>query len=104
MSATYHLSVITPRGEIFSGDIESLVAPGEEGYIGVLAGHAPMIAALTNGAMTLRTGDERTFYAVGSGVLEVAHGQVLVLVDDAVRTASLDEATDRSRELVPEHS
>lgn len=97
--ATFHLSIITPQGEVFSGEIESLVAPGEEGSIGVMAHHAPMIAGLKRGALITRTGDHSTYYAVGHGVLEVAANEALVLIDDAVPTESLEAATEKARSL-----
>jgi F-type H+-transporting ATPase subunit epsilon len=84
----FHISIVTPRGEILAGETESLVVPGEEGYLGILAGHAPMIAALRAGVLTLRTGDQNTYYAVDQGVLEVANDRALVLVDEAEMTAT----------------
>lgn len=89
---TFHLSIITPLGEVYSGEIESLVAPGEEGHLGVMAHHAPMIAALQQGSLVTRTGEQASYYAAGHGVLEVAENKVLVLIDDAVPADSLEDA------------
>ena len=97
--ASFHVSIITPQGEVFSGEIDSLVAPGEEGYLGVMANHAPMIAALQRGALVTRVDDAVAYFAVGHGVLEVATNQVLVLVDDAVPADSLETAAAQARTM-----
>jgi F-type H+-transporting ATPase subunit epsilon len=101
--ALFHLSIITPKGEVFTGDIESLVAPGEEGYLGVMASHAPMIASLKQGALTARGPEGALFFAVGAGVLEVAENQALVLVDDAEHAENVDAASLRSKALTAHH-
>jgi len=101
--ALFHLSIITPKGEVFSGEIESLVAPGKEGYLGVMASHAPMITALKQGALTARGPNDTIYFALGAGVLEVFHNNVLVLVDDAERSDTPEAAAERSRSLTSHH-
>lgn len=93
----FRISIVTPQGEILSGETESLVVPGEHGHIGILTEHAPMVALLQPGVLTLRTGDQHTFYAVGQGVLEVAKDHSLVLVDEAEPMTSRDLAIEKAR-------
>jgi len=91
MPLLYEVSVIAPDRVVFEGKIESMVAPGSEGYFGVLAGHAPMVAELGWGELKLRTqgGDER-YYAVARGFVEVGWDRVTVLVDSAEAAEEID--------------
>ena len=56
MPNLFHLQIISPTARRGWGDIESLIAPGEEGYLGVLANHAPLLTPLREGDLTVRTG------------------------------------------------
>lgn len=90
---TYHLSVVTPAGKVFDGEAESLVAPGVEGSLGVLAGHAPMIVGLKKGLLTLRTKDQTRYYAISPGILEISgQNRALLLSDEIVEKQSAEEA------------
>ncbi len=89
--STYQLSIITPNGKAFEGPVESLIAPGQEGSFGVLANHAPMVAALTQGALSLKKEGVAGYYTIGPGILEVDHRtNVLILCDDARETSSTE--------------
>jgi len=91
--STYQLSIITPNGKVFEGGIKSLVAPGSEGSFGVMARHAPMAVSLDRGALKFSQLDSERYYAVSSGILEVdCQSNVLILLDFAVETSSLEEA------------
>jgi len=73
---------LTLGKEIYTGNVISVIAPGVDGYFGVLAHHAPLIAALKTGRLSLR--DERNVestYAVTGGFLEVSENAVVVLAD-----------------------
>ncbi len=90
---SYHLTIVTPAGDPFDGDIEALTAPGEEGSFGVLANHAPMITGLKKGILTVTQSGSPSHFVTGEGVLEVKlDSSVVILADDAERTSSLDEA------------
>ena len=97
--ATYQLDILTPDGHVFTGPVESVVAPGQEGSFGVLAHHASMIVALKPGVMTTRNEEQEHFYAVGEGILETKAEGVQVLVDAALEAKSLEAALGRIKEL-----
>lgn len=94
---TYLFSIVTPGGKVLEERVESLTAPGAEGSFGVWAGHAPMVAALKNGPLTLKkagsgSGGER-YYSISAGILEVSgQGDVVLLCDYAVEKHSLQDA------------
>lgn len=89
-SKRFHLEILTPRRKAFSGEVSSLVVPAVEGYLGVLANHAPIIAALQSGRITCRNeaGSTQVFQAAGSGFLEVDHNRATVLMDDVTEGAT----------------
>lgn len=82
MSATFDVKVLTPELAIFAGKAVHLLAPGVQGYLGVLAHHAPLMTALAAGRLAVRTPDglERVFRVEG-GFLEVSDNSVRVLAD-----------------------
>jgi len=89
----FHVDVITPDRTEFSGDAISLVAPGIEGYLGVLAFHAPLLTALTVGEARVTEPDGRSIYfAVSGGFLEVAYNNAILLADTAERADEIDVA------------
>ena len=98
--AVFSLQIISPEGDIWTGEAEAIKALGVEGSFGVLANHAPMIAALVPGAVSVRGPEETKFYAVGEGILEVrVDKRVIMLVDYAESFATPEEAKVKAKEL-----
>ncbi len=91
---TYRLSILTPDGKVYENDITGLVAPGINGSFGVLAHHAPMLAATGPGVFKISSPDT-SYFAVGGGMLEVSDGVVNFLADKA--EAAADEADARAK-------
>lgn len=89
--ATFNLEIVTPAGALFSEPIMSLRAPGIEGSLGVLAGHAPLMTALTVGPIkvTLANKDEE-YIATSGGFLHVQNNHVTILADTAERASDID--------------
>ena len=84
---TYHCLIITPSGKILDDQIESLTAPGKEGFFGVLAHHAPMVTLLTKGVLQIKKDTDVKYFAIDPGILEVASdNRVLILSDSATPT------------------
>lgn len=74
------LTIVTPDGEVFSGDVERVVLPGESGDFGVLEGHERFLSALRSGPFEIQDGDTRTG-ELSDGFAEVNGDRVTVLVD-----------------------
>lgn len=85
MANTFFISIKTPQKTVYEGRIQSLVAPGIMGYLGVLANHAPFITSLVPGRITLRDdgGKALNFASAGSGILEVLKNNATLLLDSA---------------------
>jgi F-type H+-transporting ATPase subunit epsilon len=100
---TFALSLVTPDGAAFEGEIEMLVVPGDAGEIGVLARHAPLVAMLKAGSTRIyrdRATEDVLEFATGPGFFKVEQDRALALVDDAVEAREIDDA--RAREQLEE--
>lgn len=84
------LEFVTPERAIVHEDVDEVELPGEEGYFGVLPGHAPLLAALKPGTMWYRAGAERKYAFVGGGFAEVLSDRVAVLAEVAERAEEID--------------
>ena len=96
---TFALSLVTPEGAAFEGEVEMLIVPGAAGEIGVLARHAPLIAMLKAGSTRVhvkRDGEVHEF-ATGPGFFKVEQDRALALVDDAVDAKHIDDARAREQ-------
>ncbi len=80
MASTYQLQVITPQGVAYEGAVVHARVPGENGFVGVLANHAPLITSSKGGRLELRekNGTEKVF-EVGAGFFEVKRNQAVFI-------------------------
>ena len=86
------LQIITAEREVFSGEVDALVAPGVAGQLGILPNHAPLMTVLQPGELLVRTGGEESYLALSGGYLEVLGNLVIVLADAAEDVDEIDEA------------
>ena len=99
MDDRIHLQIVTARGVVYDGQATALSIPLEGGSIGVLADHAPLMGAVTDGVVEITHADDsKDFVAVGIGVLNVARNEVQILV----RTAEKAEDIDLDRAIAAE--
>jgi F-type H+-transporting ATPase subunit epsilon len=92
---TFEVSLVTPEGAAFEGEVEMLVVPGDVGEIGVLARHAPLVAMLKAGSTRIyrdRAAEDVLTFATGPGFFKVEQDRALALVDDAVDARHIDAA------------
>jgi F-type H+-transporting ATPase subunit epsilon len=93
MTNLFDAIVVTPEETIFHGKLRYLIAPGQEGYFEVMARHAPMVAMLRPGKLTLMDDSEQKHeFAITGGYVEVSRAEVEVLID------SLQEAHEAHNE------
>ena len=92
--ATLHVDVVSAESSIFSGEAKFVALPGENGELGILPRHTPLITRIKPGAVRIirADNDEEEFVFVAGGILEVQPGTVTVLADTAIRGHDLDEA------------
>ena len=78
-----HVVVLSPERTVYEGAADSVVAPAYNGSLGILRGHAPMMALLGEGALRITHGGQELRYTVAGGFLQVADNQVTVLSEHA---------------------
>jgi F-type H+-transporting ATPase subunit epsilon len=91
--ATFHFELVSPNKISFSGEVDQVDVPGSEGDFGVLAGHAPLIALIRPGIMTVYAAGEQTQMVVLGGFAEVGPDGLTVLADVATSLEDLDRAS-----------
>ncbi len=83
----FKFEIVTPEQVFYNGEISSFVAPGMEGYFGVLANHAPLIARSSGGKLKIReSSNTERFFRVGPGIVEVLKNRVIFLTKKAETT------------------
>jgi F-type H+-transporting ATPase subunit epsilon len=89
--AKFPVEVLTPEGEVFSGEIEMLSTVTAVGSIGILANHQPVLATLEPTELRLyRAEDDIVRFAQAEGYLQFAENRALVLVEEALAPAQID--------------
>jgi F-type H+-transporting ATPase subunit epsilon len=109
--ATLKLEIITAERQVFSDDVNIVVAPGVEGELGILPHHAPLITMLKPGEVLIRKDSEETYLFVSGGFLEVRPDKIIILADACERSEEIDveraeaakhRAEERLKTRVPE--
>src|SRR3954465_2475498 len=90
--ATFHFDLVSPEKLAFSGEVDQVDIPGVEGDFGVLAGHAPVVAAMRPGILTVISGGNHQKIIVLGGLAEVSGKGLTVLADCATSMQDLDRA------------
>jgi F-type H+-transporting ATPase subunit epsilon len=88
--ATFHFDLVSPEKLAFSGEVDQVDVPGVEGDFGVLAGHAPVVATIRPGILTVTTGGTHEKIIVLGGLAEVSDKGLTVLADVATSLQDLD--------------
>ena len=105
----FMLEIITPERRVLSEEVTSLVVPTADGYVGVLAHHAPMVAGVAIGVLRYRRDDAWHAVAVSGGFMEVADNRAVVLARTAELAGEIDvmraeAALQRARERLADRS
>ena len=85
------LEIITAERQVFSGEVDMVIAPGFDGQLGILPKHAPLMTMLKPGELTVRKDGEDLYVAVSGGFMEVLGNRVSVLADACERSDEIDE-------------
>ena len=84
------LEFVTPERAIAHDEVDEVQLPGEEGFLGVLPGHTPMLVALKVGEMWYRKGGEKFFGFIGFGFAEILPDRVTILARIAEKADDID--------------
>lgn len=90
---TLHLTLATPSRSVLDiDDVESVVAPGVEGELGILPNHAPLLTKLKDGVVKYRVGGDQKYIGVTSAFMDVVDNKVTIISESAVLPEEADEA------------
>jgi F-type H+-transporting ATPase subunit epsilon len=87
---TMKLEIITAERQVFSDEVNLVVAPGIEGELGILPHHAPLMTILKPGELLIKKDDEEIYMAVSGGFLEVRPDKVIILADACERAEEIN--------------
>ena len=90
--ATFQFDLVSPEKLVFSGEVDQVDIPGTEGDFGVLAGHAPVVASIRPGIMTVFSAGRQEKIVVLGGLAEMSANRLTVLADVATSIEDLDKA------------
>ena len=97
-SSRLEVHVVTPEQEVWTGEADMLIATAIDGEIGILPGHAPLLAALDVGRLSIDTGGGREEAAVDGGFLHVKDNRVDVLAEHAEMGGDVEQFRERAKE------
>jgi len=100
-----HLEVITPERKVYEEDVDMVVAPASEGYVGILPHHEPLFTTLGPGEFKVKRGGVEEVLAVFGGFMDVRGDRVVVLTDAAEHADEIDasqaqEARERAQQVL----
>lgn len=78
-----HVTVVSPERAVFEGEAESIIAPAQDGLVGILPGHAPFVTLLGEGVLQVRVDATTHGFSVRGGFLQVIRNTVRVVTEHA---------------------
>lgn len=109
MNDQIHLQIVTADGVVYDGHCSYVELPLEGGSIGVLSDHASTMGAVTDGVVSCRTVDGQVIAAVGQGMVNIAHNEIILLARNAELADNIDvqrahDSEARARERLADKS
>ena len=86
------LEVVTPERRVIRASVSEVQVPAANGYLGILPGHAPLLAELGENELSYRANGRTNYAAVFGGYVEVLAGRVILLAEAAERAEEIDAA------------
>jgi len=108
----FHLEIVTPFRKVFSEPVAAIIAPGEEGYFGVLPRHTPLLTSLQIGYLKVEQNvpgqnDRVSYFSISGGFAEVLPNGVKIFAETAEAASTIDvkraeEAKERATKRLQE--
>ncbi|MAT42857.1 MAG: ATP synthase F1 subunit epsilon [Anaerolineaceae bacterium] len=96
--------IVSQDRMVYSGNVDMVVLPGDDGVMGILPNHSPVLTTLAFGIITVVTSTERNYFTVAGGVAEVQPDQVTILADAAENVEEIDEVrAEKAKSLAEKH-
>jgi F-type H+-transporting ATPase subunit epsilon len=87
---TFHLKILTPDCDVFSGDVNSIVVEAQKGKLGVLANHAPLFAKLRNGIAKIKINNKEQYFFLSDGFLQVKKNSCFILCESGEKVEDIN--------------
>ncbi len=101
---TMHVDVVTAERQLYSGEADTVLAPGTEGELGILPRHAALLTTLKVGELLIKLGGAEEPFFVSGGFLEVSNNRVTILAETAEHAEEIDQArAEAARRRAQEH-
>ncbi len=95
---SFQLDIVTPMEHVYSGEVESVIAPGTEGYFQVLHNHTLFLTTIQIGEIRIKEKGQEQYYSTSGGFAEIHENQVSILAEAAEKVEEIDLArTEASR-------
>ena len=91
MAGTLKLDIVTPRGQVYSNEVDMVTLPGREGEMGILPQHAPLITLIGQGEVVARRGAQEDRILITTGCAEITANRVAILTVFATDEKAIDE-------------
>src|SRR5476649_1188020 len=92
MAAKIAFELVAPERLLLSCTADMVTVPGTEGYMGVMAGHAPVVTTLRAGMIDVNVGGKDDRYFIRGGFAEIGPAKITVLAEEAIPFTELDLA------------
>lgn len=92
------LKIVTPNGVLLEGSYDFVVASGDDGEIGILPNHIPIIMKISKGFIRVKENDERVYISIVNGVFEQLNNEINVVAQDGHIGSSYKDAESKRLE------
>ena len=92
MADKIHFDLVSPERLLLSEDVDMVTIPGSEGYMGVMAGHAPLVSTLRAGMIDVQVDGKDDRYFIRGGFAEISPAKITVLAEEALPMTEMDLA------------
>jgi F-type H+-transporting ATPase subunit epsilon len=92
MASRIAFDLVSPERLLLSTEADMVTVPGTEGYLGVMAGHAPLVTTLRAGMIDVQVGGRDDRYFIRGGFAEIGPAKITVLAEEAIPMTELDLA------------
>jgi F-type H+-transporting ATPase subunit epsilon len=93
------LSIVTPSGTLYEGEVDYLVIDGNEGQMGILSNHVPVVVPVKEGFLKHVIKEVESYYFLSGAILEQNHNVVTVIAQEAVFGNTLEEAKNNFNDM-----
>lgn len=93
------LSIVTPKGMVFDGDVDFITVEGDQGQLGILPNHVPVVVSIKDGFVKRIVNNQEVYNVISGGLLEFSNNLATVIAQETVEGTSLEEAKNKLNQI-----